>query len=258
MPRRPIHRFWRSPALPFVESRMARDSSACYAPHAHTSLSIGAVDGGRSMFHHGTTSQPLSRGDVVLIPAGEVHACNPENDGQWSYQMLYLDPHWVRDVLGEIGDFDAQVLHQLPRHTTPQHLHTRLSDLNRCLFGSAPAQDKEAALLLLVGDLFGSAPTRCRQPQPNMARLRGVQAMIRARCTEALTLDEMAAQACMSRYHFVRSFKRAVGLTPHAWLLDQRTQRARHAGRVLAQFCSRLKPASAAKLCPLMKRTHTS
>jgi AraC-like DNA-binding protein len=32
----------------------------------------------------------------------------------------------------------------------------------------------------------------------------------------------------MSRYHFVRSFKRAVGLTPHAWLLDQRIQRARH------------------------------
>jgi AraC-like DNA-binding protein len=228
MPRHPTHRFWRSPALPFVESRIARDSSACYAPHAHASLSIGVVDGGHSVFQHGHKSQPLSRGDVVLIPAGEVHACNPEDDGRWSYQMLYLDPHWVRDVLGEMGNFDAQVLQHLPGHTTPRHLHTRLSDLNRCLFGHAPVQDKEAALLLLVGDLFGSAPTRRSQPQLNMARLRGVQAMIQARCAETLTLDEMAAQACMSRYHFVRSFKRAVGLTPHAWQLDQRIQRARH------------------------------
>ena len=224
----PTHRFWRSPALPFLESRCARDSSACYAPHSHASLSIGAVDGGHSVFRHGHKNQTLSRGDVVLIPAGDVHACNPENDGQWSYQMLYLDPLWVHNVIGELGSFDAQVLHHFPRHTTPQHLYIRLTDLNRCLLGSAPVQDKEAALLLFVGDLFGSAQTKCSHPKPDAARLRGVQAMIHARCAESLTLDEMAAQACMSRYHFVRSFKHAVGLTPHAWQIDQRIQRARH------------------------------
>ena len=49
MPRQPIHRFWRSQALPFVESRIANDSAACYAPHSHSSLSLGAVDGGQSM-----------------------------------------------------------------------------------------------------------------------------------------------------------------------------------------------------------------
>jgi AraC-like DNA-binding protein len=228
MPRHPAHRFWRSSALPFAECRMARDSSACYAPHSHTSVSIGAVEGGRSVFQHGNKTRPLSRGDVVLIPAGEVHACNPKDDGQWSYQMLYLDPRWVREVVGEMDSFDAQVLHHLPSHTKPQHLHTRLTELNRCLFGSASVQDKEAALLLFVGDLFGSVPARRSHSQIDAARLRSVQSMIQARCTEALTLDEMAAQACMSRYHFVRSFKRAVGLTPHAWQLDQRIQRARH------------------------------
>lgn len=228
MPRHPIHRFWRSPALPFVESRIANDSVACYAPHSHDSLSIGAVDGGRSVFRHGGVCRPLSQGDMVLIPAGEVHACNPESDGQWSYQMLYLNPNWVRDVVGEMDAIDTAVLNRLPASTAPQHLHTRLTDLNRSLFGCAPAQDKEAELVLFVGDLFGSVQARRSRPLPSAARLRGVQAMIQARCAEALTLDEMAAQACMSRYHFVRSFKRAVGLTPHAWQLDQRIQRARH------------------------------
>ena len=214
MPRQPIHRFWRSSAPPFVESRIANDSTACYAPHSHTSLSIGAVDGGRSVLHHGGVCRPLSQGDVVLIPAGEVHACNPENDGQWSYQMLYLDPNWVRDVAGEMGTFDAQVLSHLPKHTTLHHLHTRLTDLNRCLFGTASVQDKEAALLLFVGDLFGSVRARRSHPQSDSKRLHGVQAMIKARCAEALTLDEMAAQACMSRYHFVRAFKQRVATTP--------------------------------------------
>jgi len=227
MPRQPVHRFWRSPALPFVESRIANDCAACYAPHSHSSLSIGAVDGGRSVLRHGGVSQPLTQGDVVLIPAGEVHACNPEDDGRWSYQMLYLDPAWVCDVVGEMGPFDALVLTHLPVHTTPQHLHTRLTNLNTCLFGANSLQDKEAALLLFVGDLFGSQRAKRLTDKPDSARLRNVQAMIQARCTEALTLDEMAAHACLSRYHFVRAFKRTVGLTPHAWQLDQRIQRAR-------------------------------
>lgn len=136
----------------------------------------------------------------------------PKTMANGAIRCSTLPPRWLRDVLGEMGDFNAQLLQHLPRHTPPQHLHTRLSDLNRCLFGHAPVQDKEAALLLFVGDLFRSASTRRSQPQPNMARLRSVQAMIQARCAEALTLDEMAAQAGMSRYHFVRSFKRAVGL----------------------------------------------
>lgn len=58
-------------------------------------------------------------------------------------------------------------------------------------------------------------------------RLHDAKAMIAARYNEALTLDEMAAQASMSRYHFVRAFRRAVGMTPHAWQLDLRIQRAR-------------------------------
>ena len=214
MPRQPIHRFWRSPALPFVESRIANDSAACYGPHSHDMLSLGAVDGGRSVLRRGGVSQPLSQGDVVLIPAGEVHACNPEDDGRWSYQMLYLDPSWVRDVVGEMGASNTLMLNHLPRHTASQHLHTRLTHLNICLFGAAPMQDKEAALLLFVGDLFGSVRDKQTPSKPDATRLRGVQAMIKTRCAEALTLDEMAAQACMSRYHFVRAFKQRMAATP--------------------------------------------
>lgn len=141
--------------------------------------------------------------------------------------MLYLDPAWVRVVVGEFCASDTLALNHLPKHTKPQHLHARLTGLNTCLFGTASPQDKEAALLMFVGDLFGSAPTRQTPSTPDAKRLQSVQAMIQARCTEAIPLSEMAAQACMSRYHFVRAFRRKVGMTPHAWQLDQRIQRAR-------------------------------
>ena len=229
MPRKTVHRFWRSSALPFVESRCANDSAACYAPHSHASLSVGAVDGGRSVFCRDGQRQRLSRGDVVLIPAGEVHSCNPESDGRWSYQMLYLDVAWVSNIVGEMGALDAVVLNRLPEDVAPRQVHARLTRLNTQLFSPAAEEDKEAALLLFVGDLFGPALLRegQRTPKPDSARLRAVQATIEARCTESLGLDELAGEAGMSRYHFVRAFARVVGMTPHAWQLDRRIQRAR-------------------------------
>lgn len=44
---------------------------------------------------------------------------------------------------------------------------------------------------------------------------------------EPLTLDDLAAQACMSPHHFLRSFKQVVGQTPHQYLLRVRLARAR-------------------------------
>lgn len=224
-----IHHFWRTPALPFVESRRASDSAACYAPHSHSTLSIGAVDGGESVFSREGRRQKLERGDVVLIPAGEVHSCNPVEDGRWSYQMLYLDPAWICAVAGEMGAFDAMVLNQLPADVAPRRVHERLTQLNECLFGASADEDKEAALLVFVGDLFaeGRLRRRVRAGAQDSARLRQVQALIAERCAEVLSLDELAREAGMSRYHFVRTFSRAVGMTPHAWQLDRRIERAR-------------------------------
>ena len=232
MPRKTIHRFWRSSALPFVESRCANDSAACYAPHSHATLSLGAVDDGQSVFSRDGQRQRLSRGDMVLIPAGEIHSCNPENDGRWSYQMLYLDENWVRNIVGEMTAQDVVALNCLPQNVQRHTLHTRLTRLNECLFGGVSDEDKEAALLVFVGDLFGSVEAKVAgdRPKPEslqMARMADIQAMIAARCHESLTLDEMAREAGMSRYHFVRTFNRAVGMTPHAWQLDLRIRRAR-------------------------------
>ena len=78
--------FWHDAALPYVEMRRACHSRACYKPHAHPTFSIGAVDGGSSIFTGaGGTSVALHPGTLVFVPAERVHACNPAVDSAWSY-----------------------------------------------------------------------------------------------------------------------------------------------------------------------------
>lgn len=42
-----------------------------------------------------------------------------------------------------------------------------------------------------------------------------------------LTIDRMASIACLSRYHFARAFKQAVGQSPHRYVSSKRLERAK-------------------------------
>ncbi|XZG70811.1 AraC family transcriptional regulator [Chitinibacteraceae bacterium HSL-7] len=226
-PPKPPHHFWRDPALPFAESRRAQHSRACYRPHSHPTLSIGAVDSGRSVLElPGRAPQALAAGDVVVIPADCVHACNPEPNEAWSYQMLYLDPDWLRTLFAEACcDTPGELLLTHRFWQRNRALYHAFCTLNAQLFSPAPSAHKEALLIDFAGlAVHGLAPAAESQ---DPAWLSAVKQLLRTRSSAAWPLDELAAEVGVSRYHLVRRFKAWCGLTPHAYLLDCRINEAR-------------------------------
>lgn len=97
--------FWHDAAMPYVESRRACDSRACYKAHSHPTFSIGAVDQGTSLFTGADGGAiTLRTGTVVFVPASRVHACNPVPETAWSYQMLHLSASWLQAVRQEYAE----------------------------------------------------------------------------------------------------------------------------------------------------------
>jgi AraC family transcriptional regulator len=58
-------------------------------------------------------------------------------------------------------------------------------------------------------------------------RLSRVLDYIAANLEGDLTIDRMASIACLSRYHFARTFKQAVGQSPHRYVSTKRLERAK-------------------------------
>lgn len=233
-------RYWFDPALPFAESRRACNSRANYLPHTHSTLSIGAVDGGHSVFTCDRETLRLAPGAVVVVPAGQVHACNPLPDDRWSYQMLHVDADWADAVAREsLGDARGARPGRHVRVTGATGIYRLLCGLNAVLFSDADSVEKEAALVAFLGDLHMALETDARGALRPAAlttagsrRVARLKALLDERHAERLPLAELAQTAGMSRYQLIRAFRAETGMTPHAYQLDIRI---RHARRLLRE-----------------------
>lgn len=58
-------------------------------------------------------------------------------------------------------------------------------------------------------------------------RLRRVSDYIETHLADPLNLERIADIACLSTYHFCRSFKQATGVTPHRYVVQRRLERAK-------------------------------
>lgn len=58
-------------------------------------------------------------------------------------------------------------------------------------------------------------------------RLQRVLDLIEARLDDNLSVDELAREACLSPFHFLRAFAGTVGRTPYQFLVDRRIDRAK-------------------------------
>jgi AraC family transcriptional regulator len=88
---------------------------------------------------------------------------------------------------------------------------------------------EEAALRVAGAASVAFAESKGRDPAPNSRdekRIAAVLRRIEAQADESLSVSELARGAAMSPYHFLRTFRAVVGMTPHQFILHTRLSRA--------------------------------
>ncbi len=94
---------------------------------------------------------------------------------------------------------------------------------------ASPPRAEELAIEVLeavVGALSDATPGPAAPASWEARRVIEVLRHVEERASEPLDLQGMAAIAGLSRYHFLRSFRRLVGMTPYRYLLRVRMTRA--------------------------------
>jgi AraC family transcriptional regulator len=111
--------------------------------------------------------------------------------------------------------------------------------VGRALQGRAPGLYADSiAQVMATHLLYGPEPEIAAGPRPAALggpALRRVTGYMHEHLHEDVRLDDLAAQANLSKYHLLRLFTQATGFTPHRYLVRLRTSRAADLLRDTAQ-----------------------
>jgi AraC family transcriptional regulator len=176
---------------------------------------------------------PPPPGSVAIIPAGSA------TRGRWrglsEAVHVLLEPRLIDRVAAEAFDIDPHRV-ELPRVYDLDHLQLRgaLQAIDSELMSGAPGGRLVGESLgnLLAIHLIRHAMAHARatpQPRGGLPRhkLRAAVDYIDAHLDSELTLDDLAAVAHLSPYHFARMFKTSTGLPPHQYVIARRIERAK-------------------------------
>ena len=217
-----------------TEAVRAQFHAHAYDPHFHDQVLVGVTEQGVQQFRCRRETHRSTPGRLIFMEPGETHDGEATAADGFTYAMLYFDPAWLRAAASlyanrETGetvfyfprtlDDDAplaQAVCAARRQIAQAHSHS----------GSRMACD--AALdhvVALLAQRFAGAPAEKAVTAPRVAKL--AREAIDAGFDTDLGLEELAAAAGTDRFRLTRAFSAAYGLSPHAYLVQRRLNRAR-------------------------------
>ncbi len=226
-------------------------------PHFHDEYLICAQLAGHEECQVAGKLHTFSAGDLVLINPQQVHTGNARGSSDLAYITLYVDRGVVNGLAADLAEEPGSErgLQRSPeftqvraadRHDLAAELRGLLALAHRAQVPEGQADggralELEVALHRVVVSAFAEF-SNLRRPllrstnrvsHRKIARvLDYIRALDPLQNPTAVTLDQLAGVAELSKFHFLRQFAQVVGITPGAYL---RTLRLCHAARKLRQ-----------------------
>jgi len=199
--------------------------------HFHDEYAIGVIESGSQRGRIGKRADVrMPSGSVVVINPSEVHTGEPDGEAGWTYRMFY----WPSHLLREVACRDLDLPDAFPEFPDPQGMDSMLARallaLHRALEDpGVPALRLDALAIEALGTLLDRRATARRAVQPPATGydpLAKAVAYLNDHPADTIRLATLATLSGLSPWHFLRSFKLATGLTPHAFHIQARIRRA--------------------------------
>ncbi|KJF73323.1 AraC family transcriptional regulator [Agrobacterium arsenijevicii] len=210
-------------------SAVVADSDRAFPRHMHDQFGIGLVERGAQKSLSGRGMVEAEAGHVITVNPGEIHDGISLGQGGRAWRMLYLDIDIVQDAIADISEKD----HGTFEFAYPVDIRP-LADRFRMLFSAMTATDRpddtlhcDETLLMLLAGAMETVSTPRETVAPDS--IRRAKSRIDDDPARPFRLTDLAQEAGMSQFRFLRSFARATGLTPHSYLLQRRLHLARGA-----------------------------
>ena len=200
----------------------------------HDDFAIVAVVQGSFRYRSQSGTALLYPGALMLGNHGNCYECGHDHGRGDRCVAFHIAPEVFHEVASSMAGsslfrFPVGALPALPR------LAPRLARARAVLSNAAPVAADESVFDFVEAVITASSGVGALAPRLSAVDARRIgetAEYIALHAREPLDLGLLASRAAMSKYHFLRVFRRVLGVTPHQFLLETRVRLA--AERLLA------------------------
>jgi len=210
----PSFQFKRITQFDNTELFSSEDENDYFPFHFHDYFCVSLIINGTEILKNTEQEFIAPAGSISITQANEVHRNFSLSESGYSYKTIYLNP----DVLQYFNGGNKIAMLERVIHNKPlfnQFLH---------LFDEA-GDNPEA-----WGNCFRALAERADNPDDKSlwsSTFCAIDDIIESYPNKPVDTNWLARKFCMSKFHFIREFKRAKGVTPQAYIMLYRLGRAK-------------------------------
>ena len=223
-------KIWRDPVLHGLEMRHATYIAYAFSRHAHEGFGIAIVESGAMAFEYRGASYIAPAGSVVVMHPDEMHTGQAALETGWTYRTLLPAIDWLQQATEEL----AERSRAMPYFPSPviqdAGLNRQLTALHRTLETSPSPLERESRLLWEMAQLvhhYASDRPLAKSVGQEHRAVQQVRDYLSSHYTANISLDQLAALVNLSPLRLLRTFRKQVGLPPHAYLNHVRVHQAK-------------------------------
>lgn len=200
--------------------------------HAHEEYQIGLSFDCEGMYFYRGTYHPIAVGSLSIIHSGEHHSPSERTHlpHPAHFIMMHIHPQWMETVAEDMG----KSRNPLPFFADPCLHNPKLNRLflamKTAIWTDSSTLERETTLWEFLAELIqhhAEQPVTKQtvaSPPPSVMRARDY---LQDHYANEVSLDQLAAIAGLSRFHFCRLFRQSVGLSPNVYQNQLRIQQAK-------------------------------
>lgn len=211
--------------LPFLELRYSNNTKH-YKEHIHDTFSIGINIEGKSIYTNRNNKYNLDNSTLAIVNPNTIHSCNPIDKTSNIYYMMYLKEEWCYGIqkaickkIEHFQDFPKDILYD-------SKLYDEFKKLCEILFSKISFIEKENELIEFFTKFFGDYLEDSNEKIEDHI-FEQIKNYLHKNYKENISLSELAIKFNLNQFYIIRLFKMYLNITPHAYLLNIRINKAK-------------------------------
>jgi len=195
----------------------------------HDRVAIAVALAGSFQYRSSAGRGLITAGSLLLGNDGECFECEHQHGEGDRCVAFWYEPEYFERLSTAAGLRRSQVRFTIPRVPPLRELTALVTRASAGVEGVADVPWEELAITIGVGTAriaAGASSTTSGLPLNAEARVTRVIRAIEHHSSAELSLGRLAREAGLSPYHFLRTFKCLIGVTPHQYLLRARLREA--------------------------------